>query len=456
MPSLNRGLGPVLSRHLRAALLGLGLLLCLAPAWATVVGEVSFARGAGMAQGTDGAQRMLGTGLVLNEGDSLSTSNGATAIIKLQDGTRLTMRPQSKLVFKTFRYQAGAADNALVINLTEGGVRVVSGEIPKTTPQAAMIVTNVGTLKMLGGNFDARICGPECQVESNKAGGKPSPTVVTADAKFVTLEGNMFAVNSSGNKRKLSVGSAVNKGDSVESAAKASGVVVFQDDSRLTISSDTLVKIEDYRFDAKNPGDGSSVVSLLKGSMRALTGSIGKENKSAVSYNTPTATIGIRGTGLDLDCSASGTCNFYTWVGTITILPKSQTGQPPLVVVAGNGLLVTPTQTQASGATMLNVTRPDQVTVNVKQLFTVSDTAGKQIGLIVSVSEGTVELSNDTEKVYLSTGETGVSSPDGDVSRPPTKPLFIDSDKTPQPNAVNPLLQSLFSDVSVRTIDVCP
>lgn len=456
MQTLSRSGSPRGVHWRRAVLLGMALFAFGAHLSAASVGEVSFSRGAGSALSPSGAQRIMGTGLALNEGDSLATSTGATAIIKLQDGTKLTMRSQSRLVFEKFRYTDGAKDNALVIKLTEGGVRVVSGEISKASADAAVIQTNVGTLKMMGGNFDARICGPECQVESGKTGGKPSPTVVSASAKFVSVEGDLFAVPPDGNKRKVFVGSPINKGESLESGSKASGVVVFQDDSRLTIAGGTQIKIDDYRFDAKKPAEGSSAVSLLSGSMRALTGVIAKENVSAVSYNTPTATIGIRGTGLDLDCSSAGTCNFFTWLGAIAVLPKGQTNMPPIFISAGNGLQVTPTRAEPAGPTLLNLTRPDQVPVDLKQLFTVSDSAGKQVGLIVSVQDGTVELASDEKKVYLSAGETGVASPDGEVSRPPTKPLFIEFDKTPQPNSVNPLLQSLFSDVSVRTVETCP
>ena len=408
-----------------------------------------------MAQSPGQNPRMLGVGLALNEGDKLTTSDAGSAIVKMLDGTRLTLRAKTELVFEKFSYKPGAKDNRMLVKLSQGGVRVVSGEISNTSPDNAQISTVNGILKMQGANFDARLCGPECQRESSKAGGVPSAASVSSNAKFVEVQGLVSAISDSGERRKVFVGAAVNKGDSIEAGPGANGVLVFQDDSRLTVSSDTLMKIDDYRFDPQKPRDGSSVVSLVKGSMRALTGVIAKENRAAVSYNTPTATIGIRGTGLDMDCSAVGACSFFTWQGLIAIVNKGQTGQPPILLPVGSGVRVTPTTVQPAAPTLQNLKRPDQVPVRADQLFTISTSPGEQVGLIVTVREGTVALNKDDSTLYLSSGEVGIAAPGGEVTRPATRPLFTDADKTPLPGAVNPLLQSLFNDVNVKAVPNC-
>ena len=66
--------------------------------WAQNAGVVEFSRGVGFAQLQGQMPRTLGKGLLLNEGDRLTTSEGATAIIKLNDGTRMTLRPRSEIV----------------------------------------------------------------------------------------------------------------------------------------------------------------------------------------------------------------------------------------------------------------------------------------------------------------------------------------------------------------------
>ena len=54
-------------------------------------------------------------------------------------------------------------------------------------------------------------------------------------------------------------------------------------------------------------GDGRVLVSLLRGSLRALTGLIGKANNRNVGFATATATIGVRGTAFDWRNTGQGT-----------------------------------------------------------------------------------------------------------------------------------------------------
>ena len=58
----------------------------------------------------------------------------------------------------------------------------------------------------------------------------------------------------------------------------------------------TEFKVEDYHFSGQADGSEKGFFKLVKGSLRAITGLIGKSNKQAWRMNTPVATIGIRGT----------------------------------------------------------------------------------------------------------------------------------------------------------------
>ena len=91
-----------------ASLAAVCLLLVFAPAGAQTAGEVEFSRGVGFAQTPGEAPRTLGRGLPLREGDRLTTSEGASAIIKLQDGTRMTVRPNSELVLQQYQWHESA------------------------------------------------------------------------------------------------------------------------------------------------------------------------------------------------------------------------------------------------------------------------------------------------------------------------------------------------------------
>ena len=60
---------------------------------ARVVGEVEFARGVALAQSADGsAPRLVGRGAALSEGEVVKTGERSFAVLRLEDGTRMTLR----------------------------------------------------------------------------------------------------------------------------------------------------------------------------------------------------------------------------------------------------------------------------------------------------------------------------------------------------------------------------
>lgn len=81
--------------------------------------------------------------------------------------------------------------------------------------------------------------------------------------------------------------------------------LVFVDDARLAIRPNSRVQIAEYAFasDEAAPGsavsttdDNSSVLNLVKGGFRAITGAIGDEDPSDYEVRTAVGVLGIRGT----------------------------------------------------------------------------------------------------------------------------------------------------------------
>jgi hypothetical protein len=157
--------------------------------------------------------------------------------------------------------------------------------------------------------------------------------------------------------------------------------------------------------------------------MRALTGLIGKANNRNVSFTTATATIGIRGTGLDMDCSSEGSCSFFTWLGTIEVTPNGNSALQ--VLEAGQGLFVGRDGIRPLAApTLESIPRPDSVPVDTKQLFLGAALDEGQEGLFVFVRDGHIEITTKTETLHLGRGETGFAGIDGATVRPLAMPLF--------------------------------
>lgn len=91
-------------------------------------------------------------------------------------------------------------------------------------------------------------------------------------------------------------GATFDTGATIITAANSNALVKFKDGQSVFLRAATELHVDQYNYDPDKPQGNTSSVSLLKGGMRALTGLLGKSNPEAVTYKTPTGTIGIRGT----------------------------------------------------------------------------------------------------------------------------------------------------------------
>jgi hypothetical protein len=435
-----------------------GLLAGAAPAVAQMAGEVEFSRGVGFAQTAGEIPRTLGKGLVLREGDRLTTAEGASAILKLQDGTRMTVRPNSEIVLQQYQFKENAADNSMLMQLVRGGFRAVTGLIAKGSPNAARVQTSTATIGIRGTDFDARVCARDCAAESSRVAESARPNAVLASAKIVTAQGEVSAVDANGQRRRLVEGGSVYPGDVVETVAGTRAVLAFRDDTRITLGSGTRFRVDNFVYDDKNAGEGRFLASVLRGSVRALTGLIAKANNRNVGFSTATATIGIRGTGLDIHCT--GACageagdsgsglTLFTWLGSIAVTPQGQSALQ--VLQAGQGLFISP-----AGIVPINTPpaidgpRPDSVVVPPK-LFASENVPDTQEGLFVFVRDGHIEVATAGEVLHLGKGEAGFAGNNGQTARPATVPKFIEFDRLPLPSSKNPLLVSVLSEERVQS-----
>lgn len=456
-------------RLLRSLRLGVVVLVCW-PLWAWAqadasaapqpVGEVLFSRGVGFAQSPGQTPRTLGAGLPLWEGDRLSTASGGSAVFRLSDGTRMSLRPQSELVLDTVRFQQQAQDNSLTLGLLRGGFRAITGLISKGSDRAARVNTPTATLGIRGTDFDARICAGDCASDSGASAGRESASPLRtavqpqASAKVVQVEGVLSATAPAQAPRRLVQGSSVYPGELLETGPQARAVLAFRDQSRISLGAGTRFEVRDFAFDANNPADGRFLVTLLKGTVRALTGLIAKAQPRNVSFKTPTATIGIRGTGIDLSCE-SADCRFFTWLGAMTVTPDGQTALQ--VLEAGQGLLVTPTgMSPINELPLPGLERPDLVPVDLKALFASTAVDESTEGVYVFVRDGHIELTTPQgEIVHLGRGEVGLADNSGRALRPLLLPSFIERDRTPNPSSNSSLLNTALEEAGLRSETQC-
>lgn len=131
----------------------------------------------------------------------------------------------------------------------------------------------------------------------------PAAEAASEAGEVVKVVGRASAATVDGDLRRLDQGQPVNAGDTVITATSSFARIKLSDGGYVVLRPNTRFQIADYNYSEK-PEESRSVFSLLKGGFRAVTGLIGQRNHSAVSYRTAVATIGIRGTDLEvIDCS---------------------------------------------------------------------------------------------------------------------------------------------------------
>lgn len=99
--------------------------------------------------------------------------------------------------------------------------------------------------------------------------------------------------------RLLRRGHKVRVGEIIKTDPKSMVQLVFLDQSMLYIKANSTVVVEEFRLNEEKKKD-AMVTKLVKGSVRALTGLIGKRDPENVRFKSPAGTIGIRGTALEI------------------------------------------------------------------------------------------------------------------------------------------------------------
>lgn len=122
----------------------------------------------------------------------------------------------------------------------------------------------------------------------------------------MAFKGDVSAMDASGLNRALKKDDSVSVGDTVRTGAGSYVVIEFIDGARATIRPDSELSVDQYAY---GTGSDSAVMSLVKGGLRAITGSIAHENPESYKLKTNVATLGVRGTEFALrlceeDCSA--------------------------------------------------------------------------------------------------------------------------------------------------------
>ncbi|HEY0664523.1 MAG TPA: FecR domain-containing protein [Gallionella sp.] len=423
---------------------------------AETAGTVGYMSGTLVAQRADGTVKVLARKSGILPGDMLITAKDSYAQVKMNDGTQMTLRPDSNLRIEAFQFNSDkpAADN-MALRLLKGGFRTVTGMIGKRgNADAYKLRAASATIGIRGTDFTTRLCVTQACKDSDEAAAQPvaepqAPAQRTV-GRVMLVEGELSARGADGKPRKLMLGGMVYEGEVLVTGGKSHAVVAFRDEGRITLQERTEFHVEKFRYD-KAAGQEGAALRLVKGSVRVVTGWVGRIKRDNYQFRVANATIGIRGTGFDAWCRgpcASGAANpgaterapldgagVYVWAGEVALVTPAgfsivaiqqaaiiarDTGKPVRITVIPPAITDNPAP------------RPDSVPVKVDELFGPEAGGAGDAGVYVTVHDGHVVLSQDGARLDLGTGQTGFAN-EQVLTRLAAPPAFLNSDPKMDP-----------------------
>jgi hypothetical protein len=136
-------------------------------------------------------------------------------------------------------------------------------------------------------------------------------------AQFIA--GDVNVRRPDGGTAPLAKGKDIESGESILTGVNGRAQVKFTDGGLISLQPNTEFKIANYSDNAANPKEERFLVDLLRGSMRAITGLIGKRNRENYKVTTTTATIGIRGSGFNVGYNPDGSLGVTTELDAIEV-----------------------------------------------------------------------------------------------------------------------------------------
>lgn len=94
----------------------------------------------------------------------------------------------------------------------------------------------------------------------------------------------------------LSANQRLGSNSVITTGAGSQVIMKFDDGQQVVLNENTEFRIVEYRYSQADPKGDRSIMDLVKGALRVVTGVLGQRNASAFQLRAPQATIGIRGT----------------------------------------------------------------------------------------------------------------------------------------------------------------
>jgi hypothetical protein len=392
---------------------------------------------------------LIQRGSQIKRGEAINTARNSSVRLRFTDGGETVVRPESSLLVSDYQFNQDAPEqDNMLLRLVKGGLRALTGAVGKRgNVNAYQLRVNTATIGIRGTDFSVRLCKSDCAENAN-AGQRNSHIPVAARVVEVVGKASVFRGNDDG--LPMSQGKALYSSDVVETAADSYAVVVYSDNSRLTLNPSSRIAIKNYSYDQSPKAPPQNMlIELLKGGLRFATGLIGQKNKANMKFTTTTATIGIRGTVFDLVCAPAVSSDqaqpteLKEMPCAESLFAQTRDGAISLASTQGPELEVAKGQTarvDSAGAVpraltsqpeyfrTLQTPEPEKVVVDLKSMFGAGSSPDSAEGVFLMVHEGRVAFAQGQSDLTLDAGESAFAGANGEPVRLQSSPALLDFD----------------------------
>ena len=180
-------------------LITLFMVLGCNPAWATV-GRVLYTMGNVTVEKP--AEAYLRRGDTVDAGDVIVTGKRSYVQVKLDDGSKIAIRPSSRFTIEEVEMPATATTPAIgagtslraSFSLQRGGFRTITGRIAKRNPGAYRVTTPSAIIGVRGTNYSARYCQGDCGT---------SPAQSVDDGLYIGVSDGTVSMSNNGGELDL-------------------------------------------------------------------------------------------------------------------------------------------------------------------------------------------------------------------------------------------------------------
>lgn len=120
---------------------------------------------------------------------------------------------------------------------------------------------------------------------------------------FKQVEGEAW-VGPTASRRAAASGDGVQVSDRLTTGKTGAATITLKDGTVLTMGPDTTMDLSQFAFDSTTQ-KGNLLLDLLQGSVRVVTGLLGKVNPELFKVKTPTSVVGVRGTDFIVQTEAA-------------------------------------------------------------------------------------------------------------------------------------------------------